>query len=377
MLKFKRILVATDFSRSARVALRSGQALATGAGGTLELVHVVEPLPFPHRLIVEGLEGSELQKLWVREARKKLARTLSRIRVRDGAVRGSVRAGRPWKEILDAARKARAEVICLGNSGRSRFERLLLGSTAESVLRHSAVPVLVTRSRPLGRLRRVLVPVDFEEGSRSALRFALARSSAGTRLEALFVLPLVSLLDPSVAATVADSKEMARELRAFLDEAGARRVTSSVHLLGEPAAEILRHARRRRQDLILLSTHGRRGLARAFLGSVAEKVVRRADRPVLVLPGPGRAAESRVRVRGPVGDTTVQAPKPSRRPESARRRAGRERGWNAAIEERDSLFRARHVLKPRGAWASQAQPGRGGPAGRRGSGQARGTRKSS
>jgi nucleotide-binding universal stress UspA family protein len=87
---------------------------------------------------------------------------------------------------------------------------------------------------------------------------------------------------------VADPEAVEKELRAWLAKIGARRVRPGVRVLGDPAHEILQRARRMRADLIVISTHGRRGLAHLLLGSVAEKIVRYAERPVLVLPGPGR-----------------------------------------------------------------------------------------
>jgi nucleotide-binding universal stress UspA family protein len=150
------------------------------------------------------------------------------------------------------------------------------------------VPVLVTRRAPLRAIERVLLPVDLGPASEDAVRFALDRLPRKARLEAWFVVPPPPPLDPQLMNLVADPKAVEKELRAWLAKIGARRVRPGVRVLGDPAHEILQRARRTRADLIVISTHGRRGLAHALLGSVAEKVVRYAERPVLVLPGPGR-----------------------------------------------------------------------------------------
>ena len=292
MLAWKKILVATDFSSSARVALRSAEALTRQLGGSVEVVHVLEPLPARYKMLIGSFGTPDLDRQREREAEKALARLLGQVDSSRVAVEGFVRAGKPWKEIAAAAEELEADLVCLGNSGHSRFERLLLGATAENVVRRSTIPVLVTRRRPLRKVDRVLVPVDFEPGSEAALRFALERCPKGVQIEAVFVVPPLSAIDPYMLNYIPDQPQIERDLRAFLDRCGARRVKFEVRMFGDPATEILRFAQRRRTDLILVSTHGRRGLARFLLGSVAEKVVRYAERPVLVLPGPGRSART-------------------------------------------------------------------------------------
>ena len=287
MIEWRKILVATDFSPSARVALRSAEALTSQVGGTLELVHVLPRLPEPYKLIIGSFGSPELEKTRLQQAETQLERELSTVRARGLAIEGFVRTGQPWKEILEAAREVQADLVTLGNSGHSRLERLLLGSTAENVVRRSPVPVLVSRRRPLRKIARVLVPVDLGEGSRNALRFAVERLPESVELDALFVVPPPVSIDPYVLNLTADVPALELKLRVFLDEAGASRARAEVVLFREPAAEILDQAERRRAQLILLSTHGRRGPAHLLQGSVSEKVVRYADRPVLVLPGPG------------------------------------------------------------------------------------------
>jgi nucleotide-binding universal stress UspA family protein len=287
-MTWTRVLVATDFSAAARVALRSAQHLVARTGGTIQLVHVLGPLPPRYKLLIGSFGLPDLERERVAVAEREMQRVLHRVRAGRIATEGFVRTGAPWEEILKAADELGSELVCLGNSGHSRLERLLLGSTAENVVRRSAVPVLVTRRAPLRAIERVLLPVDLGPASEDAVRFALDRLPRKARLEAWFVVPPPPPLDPQLMNLVADPKAVEKELRAWLAKIGARRVRPGVRVLGDPAHEILQRARRTRADLIVISTHGRRGLAHVLLGSVAEKVVRYAERPVLVLPGPGR-----------------------------------------------------------------------------------------
>jgi nucleotide-binding universal stress UspA family protein len=287
-MTWTRVLVATDFSAAARVALRSAQHLVARTGGTIQLVHVLGPLPPRYKLLIGSFGLPDLERERVAVAEREMQRVLHRVRAGRIATEGFVRTGAPWEEILKAADELGSELVCLGNSGHSRLERLLLGSTAENVVRRSPVPVLVTRRAPLRAIERVLLPVDLGPASEDAVRFALDRLPRKARLEAWFVVPPPPPLDPQLMNLVADPKAVEKELRAWLAKIGARRVRPGVRVLGDPAHEILQRARRTRADLIVISTHGRRGLAHVLLGSVAEKVVRYAERPVLVLPGPGR-----------------------------------------------------------------------------------------
>jgi nucleotide-binding universal stress UspA family protein len=287
-MTWTRVLVATDFSAAARVALRSARHLVARTGGTIQLVHVLGPLPPRYKLLIGSFGLPDLERERVAVAEREMQRVLHRVRAGRIATEGFVRTGAPWEEILKAADELGSELVCLGNSGHSRLERLLLGSTAENVVRRSAVPVLVTRRAPLRALERVLLPVDLGPASEDAVRFALDQLPRKARLEAWFVVPPPPPLDPQLMNLVADPKAVEKELRAWLAKIGARRVRPGVRVLGDPAHEILQRARRTRADLIVISTHGRRGLAHVLLGSVAEKVVRYAERPVLVLPGPGR-----------------------------------------------------------------------------------------
>jgi nucleotide-binding universal stress UspA family protein len=227
-----------------------------------------------------------------------MTRLVERLRADVPGTRGFVRVGTPWREIVGLSAELGAEGIVLGSTGLSRIQRLLLGSTAEGVVRSASCPVLVVRKRPLGDVRRVLLPVDMDEGSRTSVRYAMRRLGKDVELDAVHVVGFPRLVDPELVDALPDDAESARRLRAFLDGMGAKRVPSRV-VLGEPAEAIVEAARG--ADLVVIATRGRTGIARALLGSVAQKVVRFSEVPVLVLPGP------RVRARRkPAGDAELE-----------------------------------------------------------------------
>ena len=351
MLRWKKILVATDFSPSADVALRSAERLAREAGGTLVVAHVVEPISPGYSTRRSTLAIEEIETVAEREARATLDKIVAASRRRGARIKGVLGVGKPWAAILEVAQKQGVEAICLGNSGRSLFGRLLLGSTAENVVRRSPLPVLVTRDAPIGTVRRILVPVTFDPASRQALRVALEAFPAATKVTAIHVIVPASAFDPMVGILVPDEEATRSELRDYLGQKTLGRARLEVGVTSDLTSGVLRCGEEEKADLIVISTHGRRGFARALLGSAAEKIVRYADRPVLVLPGPGRGWTPSVDTARRVRTARAKTSQPGEPQARARGRSAR------------------------GPWTSQAHTGRGGPAGRRGAGSAAGKRK--
>ncbi len=215
-----------------------------------------------------------------------------------------LRDGPPAEEIVRAAREKKADLIALSTHGRSGAVRLIAGSVAEEVLRHADVPVLVTRpSTVVQKNRRIVVALDGSERSEAILPDVerLAR-----KLDA--VIDVVRVVQPLIAPGMAEApvvlppedpmpylKGVVRRLEA----AGLK--ASAVALEGTAAESILRYAEDRSAFLLCLATHGRSGLARILLGSVAEQVVRKAPCPVLLRRSAAAAPMPRV-------DATKAAP---------------------------------------------------------------------
>lgn len=361
MVKWKRILVATDFSPAAEAALRTAERIARASDGAeIVAVHVVEPPPPFYTPLLARVGPPEVQEEWVVEPRRRMAGLVAGLRKGGRRARGVVRVGIPWREVVRLAVEVEADGLCIGTSGHSPIERLLLGSTAENVLRDSPVPVLVTREKPVASVRRVLLPIDLDEGSRRVVRFALERFAERVRLDALFVLPSFPTYMPETWPTSLDRTEYEIRAREFLDHEGGKRIGLKVVTFQDPAWTILAEIQSRRPDLVVVATHGRRGMARMFFGSVSEKVVRHAECPVLVLPGPPRetAAEPRRRKAGELEGEVAPAKRPRRRPA----------GPGPDLSEGEIRLRASVTHEGRGPWTGQAHTGRGGPEGRRGSG---------
>ncbi|MFW5972706.1 MAG: universal stress protein [Bacteroidota bacterium] len=287
MNSIERILFPTDFSERAARALEHAVQLAIDHSARLDLLHVDEHSDRRGR--EDKVAGNEEQLGAVKD------RVLS-ISDRMIEVDTSVRTGEAAAPaIVDFARQSSADLIVIGTHGRRGVSRVFLGSVAEEVVRTAPCPVLSVRtetsSPPPRPMRRVLVPIDFSEYGALALNAAdrfVVDDAEIIILHAVedFVPPGVYGLEyPSYHQISADAEASAREeMRRMADSilSTTRRTDIDIARGYAPSA-IVDYATAREVDAIVMSTHGRTGIERMLLGSVAERVLRTSDLPVLIV----------------------------------------------------------------------------------------------
>lgn len=134
--------------------------------------------------------------------------------------------------------------------------------------------------------KTVVVPVDFSDEAFAALDTALELVADASHLHVVYVLPVLEPAEPGVIWATVDEPSRARHaeqaLRERLSEAKVQGVQVAIQF-GDPGHEITEYAEQQKADLIVLPSHGRTGLKRLLIGSVAERVIRLAHCPVLVL----------------------------------------------------------------------------------------------
>ncbi|MBV8881635.1 MAG: universal stress protein [Planctomycetaceae bacterium] len=197
----------------------------------------------------------------------------------------TVRDGSPAGEILEAARSMKADLIAMSTHGRGGLKRLLAGSVAESVLRRTELPLLMTRPGTAARnWTRIAVALDGSEQAEAILpeTVRIARALGST-------VDLIRVTQPQVAAVAGEvpivlpAEDPTPYLKGVVRRLEAQGVRAAITVLeGGAAEEILGHVERSGVSLITMTTRGRNGLTRLFLGSVAEEVLRRATCPVLL-----------------------------------------------------------------------------------------------
>lgn len=144
----KSILVGTDFSLCAARAFEIAVSLAASQGARVHLLHVlVEPIQAFDVAGALPYLDVKTQKEWEEATRKRLAKAVASAEKRGVSATSEIVWGRPSDSLVQAAVKMKASLIVLGTHGRGALEKLLIGSTAERVLRLSPVPVLTVREK--------------------------------------------------------------------------------------------------------------------------------------------------------------------------------------------------------------------------------------
>ena len=303
MIHIKHILCPVDLSECSRHAFDRAVGIARCYDAKISVLHVV-PAATAVAAIPFGPEGPGAFRLHPAEREQMLFEIPRFLGLEHWS--GTpieyhvVEAPSVHKEIVLQAERVAADLVVMGTHGRSGFERLMLGSVAEKVLRTSPVPVVTVPphapdvSPASGNpFRRILYATDFSGGSEVALQYAASLTQHGAaRLTIMHVIePFPVGHDPivgtsfDVAAYQADLEKRARaKFRSLVPEAirlGCD--TDDVLTTGKPYAEILRVAAERQNDLIVLGVHGRNALDRLVFGSTTEHIVRRATCPVLTV----------------------------------------------------------------------------------------------
>jgi nucleotide-binding universal stress UspA family protein len=287
----KRILVPLDGSRLSETIVPLAEALARDHEADLLLVRAL-----PSR----GSADAEVQAQ--EEAEVYLRTVAAALAARGRSAEWKVWYDEPARAIADAARYNGADLIVMSTHGRGGLTRLLLGSVAEALVRQSPAPVLLVRgdlSERAGAPGKILVPLDGSDLSEAVLPVVAGLAGPFDLAIELFAaiepIPAYAAAELSPACSGEVLRRVETEAGGYLAKAAGRlearglRVAHGVALGGAVDA-IVRRAGDGGAAMIAMTTHGRSGLGRLLLGSVAERVLRTAPVPVLLWKAP---AESR------------------------------------------------------------------------------------
>ncbi len=304
MLQLKKILVPRDFSPSGEEALQYALDLARRVGAEVRLLFVEvlhEDAPDPtathpsYRRILRERLLEDIKPELVEETPDSEEVQIKPALVSDIA---------PAPAIVSYAKRCDIDLIVMGTHGRRGVRRLLLGSTAEEVVRTAPCPVFTVRSQDPSavapkEIASILVPLDFSRHSQTALCHAKELAAVyDARLDLLHVVEDWLWLYPAFYTDVMNSvgidpdleEKAAEELKQFYHETEGPGPAVDFHVRkGHAAHEIIRFAEEHRSELVVMSTHGLRGLDHFLLGSIAEKVVRRSPAPVFTVKAFGKA----------------------------------------------------------------------------------------
>lgn len=297
MIDIKKILFPTDFSECANQALCHATYLAEKFGSELVMLHTIvmyEDDPhnpdqrFPDLVdcydSMETVASTRMDGSVDEETKDKVKITTV-----------NVRGISPSAKIIEYAEENDIDLISIGTHGRTAVSHFLLGSVAERVVRSAPCPVLTIGPEhgvETGSMvyKRILVPVDFSEPCKNAVRYAVSLGRLyGAELDLFHVVEgwihpaFYTTWDKSILDFVPDIKSRTIEaMNEFMGEFDPNGLKINKHVAeGKPHTQIVDFAEERKADLIVIATRGLGAIDHFLLGSTAEKVVRRAPCPVL------------------------------------------------------------------------------------------------
>jgi nucleotide-binding universal stress UspA family protein len=304
MIEIRRILCPIDFSDYSRRALDHAIAIARWYESTVTVLQVFSSAPVaafgPGPVVFQPIVLTEGDRDQLLADTRAFAEMESAPGITIEAV---VREGDAAAGILEQAAGMRADLLVIGTHGRSGFERVLLGSVTEKVLRKANCPVLTVPKRlpdavPAGPVlyKRILCPVDFSDSSLHALKYAISMAQeADGQLTVLYVEAhelenaadvedIVSDAGMTIGSFVKQREEaLRRRLQEVVATAPEFCTVESLMTHGKPWREVLRIAAERQSDLIVMGVQGRGAADLLFFGSTAQHVVREASCPVMTL----------------------------------------------------------------------------------------------
>jgi len=297
MVEIRHILCPIDFSHTARHALEHAIAVSKWYESQVTALHVIHPMfLYPPTILFAEFPKSQLPTAAERRSLEEQLRAWLEPAGRAGVKTDVlVDDGNPAPRILDHASRLQCDLVVMGTHGLGGFERFILGSVAERVLRKASCPVLTVPPAVVAAARvpytRLLCCVDFSESSLEALRFAVSvAKESDAHLTILHVLDwpaddglLVERFDTPEFRRLAEEQARARLDALVTDDVRVwcKPATKIGH--GKPYRQILEVADREGSDLIVIGVRGRNPLDLTLFGSTTNHVVRRASCPVLTL----------------------------------------------------------------------------------------------
>ncbi|WP_103026945.1 universal stress protein [Salinibacter altiplanensis] len=300
MLSIQRVLFPTDFSDGSKRAFPQAAYLADWHDADLHILNVTGQhyhdheearanFPVPVDALTEWLQHPEKS---ITGANWPDLETLS-------ITQEQVESAEPAEQIVAYAEDKAVDLVVMGTHGRRGVDRMLFGSVAEEVVRKAPCPTLTVRNNadraPSKAVRRVLAPIDFSDASKVAVQHAKEIAlTYGAEVDLLHVVE--EPVYPSAygyEAAAFPTAEVLENVEAQLADL-AREKIGYEHVMieartGEPSREILDYIDNNEVDLTVIATHGRTGLDRMLMGSVAERVLRQSPTPVFVAK-PDRAS---------------------------------------------------------------------------------------
>jgi len=283
MITVNKILCPVDFFSASLAAAGYAMGLAAIYEARVHLLHVIAPIP------MDAINVAEITESLEKKAAYDLNKLVQRAHRANVDADVEIHVGDAYDEIKSAIETRKPDLVVMGTHGRRGIERWFIGSTVEKLLRHSPIPLLTISASgkrvPVPRFRRILVTTDFSEGTSDALAYAFSVAQEyDARISLLHVVHDVAV---DTTGTFRDSllTGVEKALQDLVPPEAADWCDVDTRIeTGVPYQVILKILEDEKIDLAVMNIHGKGLLDRALLGSTAERVVRAAPCPVLLIP---------------------------------------------------------------------------------------------
>ena len=294
-MNISKILCPVDFFPASERAVSFAAGLAESYDAELKLLHVVSSFVSPYYDV--PINTTAVTASIEEGSRRRLDKLLGKLKLSEASVKTDVKSGDVFDRIEEAIRTYKPDLVAMGTHGRRGAERWIIGSITERLLRRCPVPVLTISSswkrRADPRPRHILVTTDFSKGTAAALEYAYSIAK-----ENHAHVTLLNVLEENRALISVDyrkrlARTVQRKLQNLVPQDASRWCETRVEA-GTPYHVILGMVKKGKFDLIVMNIHGISMLDRALLGTTAERVLRAAECPVLLIP-PMKDAARRTR----------------------------------------------------------------------------------
>jgi nucleotide-binding universal stress UspA family protein len=283
MERYRKILVAVDGSESSRNAFRQACRIVRHDKSWITAVTVIPPYQDQFQTLNVREKVSKTLK---HEGDKILSDIQDIGKAEDVYVKFRIEEGSPADSILDIAEENFFDLVVTGRRGKSRMERSLIGSVSARVIGHSKCDVLVVPRDTAVKWDTLLLPTDGSQYSTSSTQKAIGIAKVyGARIK---VISIVDVTEEFQAQAPDAVENLVKQAWQYVKAVGRRADEMGVHAdhfvrEGDSYKVITDMARKEAADMIVMGSHGRTGIKRLFMGSVAEKVIGYAPCPVLVV----------------------------------------------------------------------------------------------
>lgn len=277
----KKILVPTDFSKPAQIAVEVARDIAKKSNAEVTLLHVIEEAT-GGSFNVSGqvdLDGTMEEKMFtlalIKKARKQMEALLNSSAVEGIKVKSELRMGTPFHGMRTIITDKKVDLVVMGTAGQTKVEEMIIGTNTEKVVRHAKCPVLTVHKKPAKtEFKNIVYATALSKDEES---FA----AVVKQMQGLYEDSVVHLVRINTPGNFQRDAVVKKQMQDFAKKQMLKKYTINIFNDLSEEEGIIYFADSINADLVAMATHGRTGFAHVLAGSIAEDVVSHSKRPVL------------------------------------------------------------------------------------------------